>query len=59
MEKRTIRVYKPCEYCEGTGLESDGAGTWDCRICLGHGEVLEIEYKDVNVNEFELPSGRF
>ena len=58
MEKRTIRVYKPCEYCEGTGLIEDGAGTWDCRVCSGYGEVLENVYKDVKLDGRELPSGR-
>ena len=57
MEKRTIKVYKPCESCKGTGLvdNSNGIKT-ECLTCLGYGEVVENIYKDVNVDEFELPT---
>ena len=56
-EKRTIRIYKPCELCEGTGLEQIEGYTSDCRNCLGHGDTLEKVYKDVNMDELELPTG--
>ena len=57
MEKRTIKVYKPCENCKGSGLvdNSNGIKT-ECLTCLGYGEVVENIYKDVNVDEFELPT---
>ena len=56
METRTIRVYKPCEQCKGTGLLKVEGRTLDCHICQSYGEVLEIERRDVPVDEFELPT---
>lgn len=57
--KRTIKVLKPCETCEGDGLvdNSNGIKT-ECLTCLGYGEVLENVYKDVNMDDVKLPSGR-
>ena len=56
METRTIRVYKPCETCGGTGLEYMEGYATDCDVCQGYGETLEKVYKDVNINELELPT---
>lgn len=56
--KRTIKIFKPCELCKGTGLEHIEGYTSDCRNCLGHGEVLESVRKDVDMDEFELPARR-
>lgn len=56
--KRTIKVYKPCELCEGTGLTEVNGYIENCPHCLGHGENIEKVYKDVNINELELPAGR-
>ena len=56
MEKRTIRIYKQCEDCKGTGLITEHDRIFDCRTCQGYGETLEKVYKDVNINELELPT---
>ena len=56
METRTIRVYKPCETCGGTGLEYMEGYATDCDVCQGHGETLEIERKDVLLNDIKLPT---
>ena len=57
MRTRTIKVYKPCELCGGTGLEQVGGYTSGCRNCLGKGETLEKEYREVNMNDVKLPTG--
>ena len=58
METRTIRVYKSCENCGGTGIETSDIGTFDCDRCQGMGEVLEMEKKDVIIDELKLSTGR-
>ena len=58
MRTRTIKVYKPCGNCEGTGLTEVNGYIENCPHCLGHGENIEKVYKDVNINELELPTGR-
>ena len=57
MEKRTIKVYKPCENCNGTGLvdNSNGIKT-ECLTCLGYGEVVENIYREVDINDIKLPT---
>ena len=56
MEKRTIKVYKPCEDCEGTGLVANYNGVMtECLTCLGHGEVVENVYREVDMNDVKLP----
>ncbi len=56
--KRTIKVYKPCDTCEGTGLvdNSNGIKT-ECLTCLGYGEVVENIYREVDINDIKLPTG--
>ena len=56
--KRTIRVYKPCDYCLGTGLDESGQYTINCIYCDGRGETIEKVYKEVNMNDVKLPAGR-
>ena len=58
LAENSANLFYESEYCEGTGLIEDGAGTWDCRICLGHGKVLENEYREVDMNDVKLPSRR-
>ena len=50
---RIIKVFKPCEQCQGTGLETNnriygeyGYQSWECRICQGHGETIETIRKE-------------
>lgn len=54
---KVVEVYKPCEYCKGRGLEWDGKYSTDCRVCQGHGKVIETR-KEI-IDERELSTGSF
>lgn len=55
--KRTIKVLKPCDTCEGTGLvDNSNVIKTECLTCLGYGEVVENIYREVDINDIKLPT---
>ena len=51
---KTIKTYKSCEQCIGTGIETNGRmfreegyQSWECRVCQGHGEILLTIRKEI------------
>ena len=58
MEMRIVKIYKTCEVCKGTGIETndriygeEGYQSWECRLCQGHGEVLINTRKEIEEDE--------
>ena len=54
----TIKTYKSCEQCIGTGIETNGQifrseryQSWECRVCQGHGEILLTIRKDISIEK--------